>query len=544
MQIKSIWGDEFNLPDESITAKRIAAKLSSAKPAVVSKRSSTKKLSIQEQLDFIYENVRRVLGKFANRTVTLRTKEALHDYISAAIKNGVIDIDTETNRSLDPLTCKLMGPCIYTPGQKNAYIPINHVDWRTGERLQNQLTEEDVKEEFERLVNTRIIMHNGKFDYQVIKCTTDCVLNVYWDTMIAAKILDSTERAGLKAQYISKVDSSLEKYSIETFFSEIPYEFVDPEIFALYAATDAFMTHGLYEYQKRIFERPENRGLYNVFMSVEMPVLIPTAEMELNGVAVDIDYAKRLSVKYHAQADEIDAAIEKELVALKPTIDQWRLTPEANAKPPKKRGEGLGKSKNEQLSDPVAVTSPTQLAILLYDVLQIPAVDKKSPRSTGQDILERIKHPICKLIVQKRGIEKLLGTYIDKIPEIRNPKDGKVHTHFNQTGTETGRYSSSDPLNLQNIPSHEKSVRMIFQASPGYVMLGSDFAAQEPRLLATYANDQNMKQAFIDNRDLYAIVAEKVYNNRYEDNLQEHADGSPFPEGKERRSNCKSILLG
>ena len=85
---------------------------------------------------------------------------------------------------------------------------------------------------------------------------------------------------------------------------------------------------------------------------------------------------------------------------------------------------------------------------------------------------------------------------------------------------------------------------MIFQASPGYVMLGSDFSSQEPRLLATYSNDQNMRQAFIDNKDLYAIVAEKVYNNRYEDNLQEHADGSPFPEGKERRSNCKSILLG
>lgn len=544
MTVKSLWGEAFNLPSETDTAKRIITKVASASAPVVKKTTKKSTLSIPERLAYIYENVKKTLGKFAERTTTLRTRKELHSYIDAAIQNGVIDIDTETNRSLDPLTCKLMGPCIYTPGQKNAYIPINHVDWRTGERLQNQLTEEDVKEEFERLVDTRIIMHNGKFDYQVIKCTTGCVLNVYWDTMIAAKILDSTERAGLKAQYISKVDSSLEKYSIETFFSEIPYEFVDPEIFALYAATDAFMTHGLYEYQKHIFERPENKGLYNVFMDVEMPVLIPTAEMELNGVAVDIEYAKRLSVKYHAQADKIDAAIEKELIALKLTIDQWRLTPDANVKPPKKRGKGLGKSKNEQLSDPVAVTSPTQLAILLYDILQIPAVDKKSPRSTGQDILERIKHPICRLIVQKRGVEKLLSTYIDKIPEIRNPKDGKVHTHFNQTGTETGRYSSSDPINLQNIPSHEKSIRMIFQASPGYVMIGSDFSSQEPRLLATYSKDANMRQAFIDNKDLYAIVAEKVYNNRYEDNLQEHADGSPFPEGKKRRSNCKSILLG
>ena len=476
MAVKSLWGEAFDLPSEVDLAKKIATKVANASKAGVKKVTKQDKLSIPERLAFIYENVKKILGKFAQRTTTLRTKEALHAYIDAAIKNNVISIDTETNRRLDPLTCKLMGPCIYTPGQKNAYIPINHVNWQTGERLPDQLTEEDVREEFERLYSTPIIMHNGKFDYQVIKCTTGCVLDVYWDTMIAAKILDSKEKAGLKAQYVSKIDPSIEKYSIETFFSEIPYEYVDPEIFALYAATDAFITYGLYEYQKDILERAENASLYKVFMTVEMPVLIPTAEMELNGVAVDLEYAKRLSVKYHAQAAEIDAAIDKELNTLQVEIDRWRATPEANSKPPKKRGEGLGKSKSEQLSNPVTVTSPTQLAILLYDVLKLPAVDKKNPRGTGQDILERLKHPICKLIVQKRGVEKLLGTYIDKIPEIRNPSDGKVHTHFNQTGTETGRYSSSDPVNLQNIPSHEKSIRMIFQASPGYIMLGSDFS--------------------------------------------------------------------
>ena len=447
MGVKSLWGEAFDLPDSSQETKKILAKIESAKP-VKRKKKAAADLSIEEQLQYIYENVRKILGRYAERTVTLRSKEALHKYIDAAIQNGIISIDTETDRSLDPLTCKLMGPCIYTPGQKNAYVPINHVDYQTKERLSNQLTEQDVREEFDRLKQTKIIMHHGKFDYQVIKCTTRCVLDIYWDTMVAAKILNDLESAALKAQYTSKIDSSIEKYSIETFFSTIPYEYVDPEIFALYAATDAFMTYGLYEYQRGLFALPQNAGLYNVFMTVEMPVVIPTAEMELNGVNVDVDYAKRLGVKYHTREAEIDAEIERELAELKPEIDQWRCTPEANAKPPKKRGEGLGKSKSEQLSDPVTVTSPTQLAILLYDVLKVPVVDKKTPRGTGQDILERIKHPLCKLIVQKRGVEKLLSTYIDKITEIRSPVDGKVHTHFNQNGTATGRYSSSDPINL------------------------------------------------------------------------------------------------
>lgn len=447
MAFKSLWGEAFDIPDENSKAKEIKAKIESAKP-VKAVKANKKNADIQAQLDYIYENVRKVLGKFAEQTVTLRTKEALHEYINAAISNGEISIDTETNRSLDPLTCKLMGPCIYTPGQLNAYIPLNHINWQTGERLQDQLTEADVKEEFDRLKYTKIIMHNGKFDYQVIKCTTGCVLDVYWDTMIAVKVMDDTERAGLKYQYTTKIDSSIEKYSIETFFSEIPYEYVDPEIFALYAATDAFMTHGLYYYQKRLYELPENAGLYNVFMNIEMPVLIPTAEMELNGVSVDFEYAKRLSKKYHAMLDEVDVEIEQALRDIEPQIQKWRLTPEATAKPPKKTGEGLGKSKSEQLSDPVAVTSPTQLAILLYDVLKAPVVDKKNPRSTGKDILPKLDFPICKLINKKRGLEKLIGTYIDKIPEIVKPSDGKVHTHFNQYGTATGRYSSSDPLNL------------------------------------------------------------------------------------------------
>ena len=354
-------------------------------------------------------------------------------------------------------------------------------------------------------------------------------------------MLDSTEKAKLKEQYIRKIDSSIEKYDIEHLFEGLPYAIFPPEVFALYAATDAFMTLRLYDYQRQIYERPENARLLNAFLTVEVPVIVPTAEMELNGVCLDKEYAARLSVKYHKKLEEVQQRIAHEMQQLRPQIEAWRLTPEAQHCDVKKGKKQ--KSLSEKLKDPVELTSPTQLSILLYDVLKVPAVSKDDPRGTGEDVLAAIDLPLCKLITEQRGLLKLLGSFVDSLPLQCNPKTGRVHASFNQSGTETGRYSCSEP-NLQQIPSHRKDVRLMFTASPGYVMVGSDFSAQEPRLLATYSQDHNMCQAYIDDKDLYAVVAQKVYNNNYEDNLQTHADGSPFPEGKARRQDCKSILLG
>lgn len=460
----SLWGEEFTITPTQEVAKKVISRVSKPKEVTVTRVTKSNKVSLDQKLQIIYQNVKQILGRYADHTLVIKTKEDFVEYIDKAISNGVIAIDTETNNSLEPITCKLMGPCIYTPGLKNAYIPINHTDMQ-GNRLEWQLTEEDVAEQFSRLGDTLIIMHNGKFDYQVIKCTTGVELKCYWDTMIGAKILDENERAGLKEQYISKIDSSIEKYSIDHLFEKIPYNVVDPEIFALYAATDSFMTYKLYQYQKQIFEKSENERLYSLFMNVEMPVVEVVAEMELQGVCIDKEYAKRLSDKYHRKADAIDKKIEDELKKYSSKIAEWRLTPEATYTPTNKAGTGLGKSKSEQLKDPVEVTSPSQLAILLYDVLKIKPPSAKSPRGTGEDILLKIDLPLCKYILEKRGIDKLLGTYIDKLPECVCEKDNRLHAHFNQVGAGTGRLSSSSP-NLQNIPSHEYAIRMMF--TPGF----------------------------------------------------------------------------
>lgn len=558
--MNSLWGEEFNIQPTKQVVKQIKKKIENKKSAEVSttKIIKSKKLDLDDKLRLIETEVNRILGGYSAKTKIITSVEELSDYINTSIQNGVVAVDTETNNSLEPITCKLMGVCLYTPNEYNVYIPINHVDRFTNDRLDWQVTEQDIYNQLSRLQNTKIVMHNGKFDYEVFKCTCNLELPIYWDTMIGARILDENElSAGLKQQYISKIDPSIEKYSIDHLFEDIQYAILDPNLFALYAATDAFMTYKLYEWQKDKFELPENTRLYNLFREVEMPVVPVLANMELTGVKIDVDYAKRLQSKYQKLSDEVDLEIANELNKYSTQIQEWRNTEQANYKPPvieKSTGRQkvddkgqpkFSKSKNEQLENPPSVVSPMQLAILLYDIFNVGVIDKKSPRGTGEDILKKIDLPLCKLILKKRGLLKLKSTYIDNVLQlIENSVDGRVRTHFNQLGADTGRLSSSNPINLQNIPSHEYSIRMMFCAEDGKILVGGDYSQQEPRLLSQYSQDESMIKSYKENKDLYAVIASEVYHNNYEDNKEFYPDGKMNPEGKKRRTNCKSLLLG
>ena len=471
----SLWGEEFELPKEKEKVKKIVEKVKTPKEpkpekATVEKKVKSKTLSLEAKLEAISAEVLRVLGHQKDNVQVIRSAEDLHEYITDCIRIGRISIDTETNNSLDPITCKLMGPCFYAPGKKQAYVPVNHVDKNTRERFSWQVDEATVRSELQRLVDagTFIIMHNGKFDYQVIKCTCNIDMPINWDTLIAAKLLDENERsAGLKQQYIAKIDPDQEKYSIDELFKNVEYAVVDPEIFALYAATDSMMTDKLFDWQMLKFKDPDMARVLNLYNTIELPLVQVLAEMELAGMSVDQDYAKLLSASFHEDLDKVDSAIAESLLTIRPQIDAWRLSPEANVRPKKKTGDGEGKSKNEQLEEPINLASPTQLAILFYDVLKCPPVSKKSPRGTGEDELKAIAKELnlefCNLLIKRRELVKLITTYIDVIPELANRwPDGRVRTHFNQYGAATGRLSSSDPINFQNIPSHDKRIRMLF----------------------------------------------------------------------------------
>lgn len=490
-----LWGDNLEIPSEKDNTKTIIKKISKPKEVVedVNKKLKSKKTSLEDRLKIIYAEVDKVLGHYKDETLTIKNLDSFNSYITKAIENGIISIDTETDNSLDTISCKLMGPCIYTPGLNQAYIPINHIDNNTEERLPWQLTEEDCRNQFKRLIdkNVKIIMHNGKFDYKVIHTTCNIDLPIYWDTYVAARMLDENEEsAGLKQQYIDKINSEQEKYDIESLFTKVQYAQVDPEVFALYAATDAKMTYQLYEWQLNKFKDPDLKNIYNLFLNMEMPIIPVIAKMELTGVNLDLPYCQRLGIKYHKLLNEADEQAREELSKYSDKIEAWKKSKEANSptrsyfvdtheypvdrkKYPFEDEKGfykLGKSIAEKLSDPINLDSPTQLAILLYDILKCPQVSVKMPRGTGVEELnalyDKTKLELCKLILNKRAISKLLNTFIDKIPnEDINPTDGKIHAEFFNVATDTHRFSCARP-NLQQLPRDEKDVRVMFCATP------------------------------------------------------------------------------
>lgn len=474
----NLWGDEFIIPqarDKNIAKKAKSQKALSDED--YEKRLKSKKVTLEEKLRIIYENVYRILGHYKDEIEVIKDRDTLHNYINRAIENGIIAFDTETNNSLDTVTCKLMGPCLYTPSLKAAYVPINHIDINTYERLDWQLTEQDVRDELGRLRdnNVRFVMHNGKFDYEVIYTSCHIEIPMWWDTYISARMLDENERsAGLKQQYIDKINPDQEKYNIEQLFKNVLYAQVDPEVFALYAAPDAKMTYQLYEWQKAKWESdPSLSRMYKLFLDVDVPISKLIAKMELTGVCVDFDYAARLSNKYHNKLDDCDKTINDELSKLSSTISKWRLTPEAN-KIASASNSKSAKSASMRLADPVNLNSPTQLAILLYDVLQLPAVDKEAPRGTGEDILKNLMQvespvadarPLLEALLQYRTLSKLTNTFVDKMPAAVNKFDNRVHAEFFNVATNTHRFSSKNP-NLQNLPSSVKDVRLIFCGTP------------------------------------------------------------------------------
>ena len=164
-----ISGFGLKLPEK----EQVKAKIKKVKEEIkITKRNTiSSKLPLSEKLTIIKEQVNLRLGKFKYNTQVIYTLSELDKYLLKVKENGIISIDTETNNSIDPITCKIMGACLYTPGAKQVYVPINHINYETGERLEPQLTEQDIADFLHQLDDVKIVMHNAKFDIQVFDFT-------------------------------------------------------------------------------------------------------------------------------------------------------------------------------------------------------------------------------------------------------------------------------------------------------------------------------------------------------------------------------------
>lgn len=461
--------------------------------------------------------------------ILIRTVEELEEYRKAIADAEECAIDTETT-GLNPLLVDLVGVCLYVPGKKSAYIPVGHKSHITGQRVQNQLELKDLVEFFNKLKDIKWIFHNAKYDIRVLRHTLGVYLEPYWDTQLGACCIDENESHRLKDLHLKYCDSTdTESLTFDKLFGGITFDMVPIKVAYLYAAGDAIKTYELYQYQKGLLNRRVLSGPYNVFHNIEMPLITVVADMEDRGVCLDSEVCEYLHEKYHRIKEERQQQADEAIAMYKEQIDNYKM-----------------KNPNHKLSDPISLTSPTQLAILFYDILGLESPDKKSPRGTSEEILKHFakgkEKNLCEAILGIRNVDKLLNTYIDKMPQIALD-DGRVHASYNQYGAKTGRFSSSDP-NLQNIPSHNKEIRKMFKAQDGYVLIGADYSQQEPMVTAHLSDDKKMQDAFINGKDIYATIAGLAFHQPYEECLEFREDGTVNSAGKERRTQAKSIVLG
>lgn len=511
---------------------------------VVNKSTNKKSASVVvrgggliEKISSMKALVESKLGKYRDEYTYFMAKdeELFKDYIYNTIQIGYVAMDTETT-GLDPILDKIVGMSLYSKGQKGLYLPIHHKSYVTGMEVEGQLDPRIIKEQLQRLVDAgvRFKEYNAKFDTRVVKNQLGIYIPCWYDAHLAAMLLNENEPHGLKTLHSKYVlDGKEDEFSFGKLFDGITFDLVPISTGYIYAARDAVDTDELADWQLP-YLTPDNplckeyglEKVSNVFWNIEMPCVEVLADMEDTGIAFDFDLAEKLSNKYHKQLDENLDEFYRVLDMFKVEINTY-----------------MANNPNHKLSDPINIGSPTQLAILFYDILKVESPDPSKPRGTGSEILEKIDNPLCKAILDYRATAKILTTYVDKLPECVNPKTGRIHCNYNQYGAKTGRMSSDNP-NMQNIPSKNHDIRQMFVASPGNVLMSSDYSQQEPKVMTVMCQDPMMIEAYQNGKDLYASIASLAFNKPYEECLEFRPDGTTNKEGKARRSQAKSILLG
>lgn len=540
----------FNLPSSRATTKKDQQLLKKSKNPI--SPTAVKLTGSGKLADRIQAIISVVKSKFAGKEDSLlliTDKESLSRYIDKCVENGKIAIDTETT-GLDPILDDIVGMSIYTPGQKAAYIPLKHISYITQKLCSGQLEISYVKSQLQRLVdnNVKTIWFNAPFDIRFIGNKIGVWFTAYFDTSIASRCLNSNEPDGqktLKALHLKYCwNNRGEALTFGKLFEGIPFNLVPISVAYLYAASDAVYTYELYEFQAQYLEEDgiyykDFKDLSWMFFNVEMASMPTFISMEQTGVAIDYEWAEEISSRYHEYNKKVQYNLERVCKEYQNLFDDYRRS-----------------HPNCKLTDPINFESPTQLAIVLYDILEVKPPDPKNPRGTGAEILAKIDHPLCRAVLDTRAFTKVLSTYIDKIPEqAKLYPDKRIHCKFNQYGADTGRVSSNSP-NLQNIPSNPfllgdgtviksgHDVRQLFTASPGCVLMSCDYSGQEVRVTAHLANDKKMIQAYKDDRDVYSEIAAIAFNTTYEECCEFRPDGTTNAEGKARRGSAKKIVLG
>ena len=382
--------------------------------------------------------------------------------------------DTETT-SIEPVEAELVGIAFAYHPKEAYYVPVP----------EDQIEAQRIVDEFREILEDKKILKIGqnlKYDIQVLKNYNVQVEGPFFDTMLAHYLIDPETRHNmdvLAENYLSYSPVSITSLIGKKSGKQGNMRDVEIEKVVEYAGEDADITLQL----KQVLEKDLNDNLKKLFEEVEIPLVNVLAEMEYSGVKIDVEALEEMSVELR----DASAKVEQEIYEIAGTTFN--------------------------------IASPKQLGEILFDRLKLvekPKKTKTGQYATGEDILSKLakEHEIASKIMEFREYQKLKSTYVDALPKMVIPKDGRVHTDYRQAVAATGRLSSNNP-NLQNIPIRTAKGREIRKAfvpmDENHTLVSADYSQVELRIVAALARDESMMEAFKNGRDIHATTASKVF---------------------------------
>jgi DNA polymerase-1 len=410
---------------------------------------------------------------------TIDNPEAFATFVAELLRQPRFCFDTETT-SIDPLRADLVGLSFCWKAGQAYYLPLRGPQ---GSRLLDQeLTLAALRPVLADPAVEKV-GQNIKYDMLALGRAGVEVAGPLTDTMVLSYLLESGER-NHNLDQLSQRLLGHEMIPISALIgkgkNQLGMDQVDVPRVAEYAGEDADAT---WRIEALLSARVRADGLWDLYSELERPLIRVLARMETAGIAVDVGRLRQLSREFAGQMTSIEAEI-------------YQLA-----------------------GRPFNISSSPQLRQVLFQELNLPSLQKTpgGEQSTAQEVLEELArhHRLPALILRHRQLAKLKSTYLDALPELVHPDDGRIHASFNQSVAATGRLSSSDP-NLQNIPVRTEEGRQIRQAFvanlPGWQLLTADYSQIELRILAHFSDDAALGQAFAENRDIHSAVAARIFH--------------------------------
>ena len=444
--------------------------------------------SAEEVQADLFANSYATAATVAHKYTTIFTADELRRVVAEIAEQPHFCFDLETT-GFDMFGDRIVGLSLATKAHEAWYVPFGH---NADVRPRN-----DIEAEYASILrpifeNEKIakVGQNMKFDILFLRALGISVKGVKWDTMLMHYLLDAESRHGMDAlaeRYLNYQPISIESL-IGKGAKQLTMDMVGVERVAEYASEDADITLQLYDTLRPMLEQEES--LLRLYHDVEEPMIDVLADMEWEGVCINSEALRTYST-----------TLSQKLSAIESEIREMSGEREIN------------------------INSSRQLGELLFAKMRIadkPKMTKTKQFCTDEEYLQSFagEHKVVDLILEYRGLKKLLSTYVDSLPLLVNPVTGHIHTSYNQAVTATGRLSSANP-NLQNIPVRDEVGRPIREAfvpsDDRHELLSADYSQVELRLMAHLSGDENLCEAFREGKDIHAATAARIYKKPIEE---------------------------